>query len=178
MKTVLRRTSFCSSKSNFNMAWAQIYVELPKHKRGFHWVTQYFTQIKEIKNFKIGQMHIFLQDNDASITLCESWDQSVTQDMETIFNRIVPDSLNQNANKNKNKQSNKEQKDNDNPQSNKPKNDSIVPRAKSILIGNDITIPITNGKLSMGTWQGIWLCEHIHNAPPRKLLVTINGIPL
>eukprot|EP01084_Bolivina_argentea_P255858 430501_1 len=93
------------------MAWFQTNIALPKHKRGFHWVTQYFTNIKEIQKFKVGQMHIFLQDNDASITLCESWDQSVTQDMETIFNRIVPDSLNEKQNKNKNEQ--KEDNNND-----------------------------------------------------------------
>merc|ERR1712228_205459 len=105
-----------------------------------------------------------------------------TVEMETIFNRIVPDSLNKNKNK---KTKNNEQKENDKNANDdnhdfnsngKPNNDSIVPRAKSILIGNDITIPISNGKLKMGTWQGIWLCEHSNNASSRKLIVTINGI--
>ena len=119
-------------------------------------------------------MHIFMQDNDASITLCESWDQSVTVDMETIFNRIVPDTLNQNKNKNKKGRKSKEQTDND--EDDTPKNDSIVPRAMSILIGNDVTIPISNGQLKMGTWQGIWLCEHSDDASSRQLIVTINGL--
>ena len=168
------------------MAWFQTSVLLPKHKRGFHWATDYFTRIKEIKDFKIGQMHIFLQENDASICLCESWDQSVTEDMETIFNRIVPDSLNQygqkhnkgkkNKNKNKNKNQNNDEEQKEENSDKYIDNDSIVPRAKNILIGNDVTIPISNGSLKMGTWQGIWLCEHNDNAKPRTFIVTINGL--
>merc|ERR1719295_376897 len=111
--------------------------------------------------------------------------------METIFNQIVPDSLNQqsavsskNATEQKGNDVDDDEEDEDGDQDysgnekgkGKPKNDSIVPRAKNILIGNDITVPINNGTLTMGTWQGIWLCEHTHNAPSRKLIVTINGI--
>mmetsp|Transcript_16112 Transcript_16112/g.25483 ORF Transcript_16112/g.25483 Transcript_16112/m.25483 type:complete len:170 (-) Transcript_16112:60-569(-) len=168
------------------MAWFQTIVEMPKHARGFHWATQYFSSIKEIGQFKIGQMHIFLQENDASICLCESWDKEVTIDMESIFNRIVPDSLESNTHhkkqqRHKSKKKHAEQKSNDNDDNDEaqklPRTQDIVPRAKNILIGNDITIPIMNGKLNMGTWQGIWFCEHSNHPPKsRTCIVTINGV--
>lgn len=171
------------------MSWFQTEVILKKHVRGFHWISEYFQNISEIGKYKIGQMHIFIQSCEASLTLCESWDKSVTIDMEAIFNRIVPESQPQASQeekvmlKHKQKQLKTDTNVNTNNVSNnenvkiiESSNSTISALGKNILIGADITVPILNGKLQMGTWQGIWLCEHSNNPQPRKVIVTINGM--
>ncbi|KAK7400733.1 hypothetical protein VNO78_12022 [Psophocarpus tetragonolobus] len=140
--------------------WAQKTVSLPPLRRGCHLVTSKI--VKEIEQdlsgFKCGLAHLFLQHTSASLTINENYDSDVRDDTETFLNRIVPEG------------------------SSAPWKhtlegpDDMPAHIKSSMFGCTLTIPITNGKLNMGTWQGIWLCEHRDHPTSRRVVVTLNGI--
>ena len=100
---------------------------------------------------------IIVKHTSASIALCESYDSSVLTDMETIMNRIVPEGSGLYAHSMEGP-------------------DDMPAHAKNTLIGSTHTIPITDGKLNMGTWQGVWLCEHRDSSSSRHLVITLNGL--
>lgn len=132
-------------------------ISLMPRSRGFHLITdEVINQLPELKEIKIGLMHILIKHTSASITLNENYDPDVRSDMEKYFNRAV--------------------KENE-PwyEHNSEGPDDMPAHIKSTLIGSSLTIPITNGKLNLGTWQGIYLCEHRNHARSRKLVVTIFG---
>jgi len=130
---------------------------LEQRDRGFHLVTdEILEQIPEIKKIKTGLMHILIKHTSASITLNENYDPDARSDMEKYFTRSV--------------------KENE-PwyEHNSEGSDDMPAHIKSTLIGSSLTIPITNGKLNLGIWQGIYLCEHRNHAGSRKIVVTIFG---
>jgi len=132
-------------------------IILEQRDRGFHLVTdEILEQIPEIKKIKTGLMHILIKHTSASITLNENYDPDVRSDMEKYFTRSV--------------------KENE-PwyEHNSEGSDDMPAHIKSTLIGSSLTIPITNGKLNLGIWQGIYLCEHRNHAGSRKIVVTIFG---
>ena len=137
--------------------WSQKQISLPSHKRGFHIITQFIEEsIKDIKKIDIGLLHVFIHHTSASLTINEDADPSVRQDFETHFNELVPEH---------------------NPKlihtSEGP--DDMPAHLKSAILGSSLTIPIQNGKLLLGTWQGIYLCEHRNNGGSRKLTLTLQG---
>lgn len=139
------------------MNWYQKEIVLEQKGRGFHLVTdEILGQIPEIKKIKTGLMHILIKHTSASITLNENYDPDVRSDMEKYFSRTV--------------------KENE-PwyEHNSEGSDDMPAHIKSTLIGNSLTIPITNGKLNLGTWQGIYICEHRNRAGSRNIVVTIFG---
>jgi secondary thiamine-phosphate synthase enzyme len=139
------------------MSWFQKEITLKPRGRGFHLITdEVMGQIPEIKKIKTGLMHILIKHTSASITLNENFDPDVRSDMEKYFNRAV--------------------KENE-PwyEHNSEGADDMPAHIKSTLIGNSLTIPITNGKLNLGTWQGIYLCEHRNRAGSRSVVVTVLG---
>jgi len=139
------------------MSWHQKELALKPRGRGFHLVTEeVLSQIPEIKNIKIGLMQILIKHTSASITLNENFDPDVRSDMEKYFNRIVKE--------------NEPWYDH-----NSEGSDDMPAHIKSTLIGNSLTIPITDGKLNLGTWQGIYLCEHRNQGGSRRIVVTIFG---
>lgn len=100
-------------------------------------------------------MNVLIQHTSASISLNECWDGSVRDDMEMVLNRLVPENA---------------------PYTHTLEGPDDMPaHVKCSLMGASLNIPIQNGKLHMGTWQGIWLCEHRDHASPRKLVVTVQG---
>ena len=102
-------------------------------------------------------LNLFLKHTSASLTINESWDGDVKRDMEASLNRMAPDSA-------------KYYKHTlEGP-------DDMSGHVKTTLVGVSHTIPITDGKLNMGTWQGVWLCEHRNSASSRKVVLTINGV--
>ena len=139
------------------MNWFQKEIVLEQRGRGFHLVTdEILVQIPEIKKIKTGLMHILIKHTSASITLNENYDPDVRSDMEKYFNRTV--------------------KENEPWYDHKSEGSDDMPaHIKSTLIGSSLTIPITNGKLNLGTWQGIYLCEHRNHAGSRSVVVTIFG---
>ena len=132
-------------------------ISLTPKGRGFYLVTEEIVkQIPEIKKIKTGLMHILIKHTSASITLNENYDPDVRLDMEKYFNRTVKE--------------NEPWYDH-----NSEGTDDMPAHIKSTLIGNSLTIPISDGKLNLGTWQGIYLCEHRNHAGSRKIVVTIIG---
>ena len=131
-------------------------IILPSFHRGFHIITEQL--IHAIQPIKInnGLLHVFIKHTSASISINENSDPTVREDLEMYFNKSVPENV--------------------------PYfkhifegPDDMPAHIKSALIGNSITIPISNYKLNLGTWQGVYLCEHRNNATDRTLVITIIG---
>jgi len=139
------------------MTWHQKEIALKPRGRGFHLVTdEIVNQLPELNKIQMGLMHILIKHTSASITLNENCDPDVRSDMEKYFNLTVKE--------------NEPWYDH-----NSEGSDDMPAHIKSTLIGNSLTIPIANGKLNLGTWQGIYLCEHRNRAGSRKIVVTIFG---
>lgn len=137
--------------------WLQKNITLKQYNRGFHLITdEILSSIPELKNISIGIMHLFIKHTSASLTINENASSDVRSDMEKYFNRSVPESI--------------EYFDHTLEGS-----DDMPAHIKSSLLGPSLSIPITDGKLNLGTWQGIYLCEHRYNGGARKLTITING---
>ena len=139
------------------MAWFQKNITISEKNRGFHLITdEFLKKVPEIETFKIGILHIFIMHTSASITINENADYTVRDDMESHFNRFVPE--NQSYYKHTFEGS-----------------DDMPAHIKAVTIGNNITVHISNGQLCLGNWQGIYLGEHRNHANERNLMVTING---
>ncbi len=133
-------------------------ITLKSKPRGFHLITnEIFSQIHELKTFKAGVAHVFIQHTSASLTINENADPSVRADMETYFNRSVPES------------------DAKYYKHTLEGTDDMTSHIKASILGSSVTIPITNGRLNLGTWQGIYLCEHRNYGGARKIVVTLVG---
>ncbi|XP_068481238.1 UPF0047 protein C4A8.02c-like isoform X2 [Phaseolus vulgaris] len=140
--------------------WSQKTIVLPPLKRGCHLVTSKIVKEvgQELSGFKCGLAHLFLHHTSASLTINENYDYDVRDDTETFLNQIVPEGPSA-------------------PWKHTLEGaDDMPAHIKSSMFGCALTIPITNGKLNMGTWQGIWLCEHRDYPTSRTVVVTLNGI--
>ena len=137
--------------------WMQKEISLPPKRRGFHLVTdEVLASIPELATIKIGLMNVFIKHTSASLTINENADPTVRQDFESYFNRSVPE--NESYYKHRDEGS-----------------DDLPAHLKSSLLGSNVNIPITNGNLNIGIWQGIYLCEHRNHGGSRTLVVTVNG---
>ncbi len=133
----------------------QIEITLKPVPRGFHLVTsQILSQLPPLP--KTGIMNLFTKHTSCGLSINENCDPDVRTDMETIFNRLVPENLPEYEHTLEG-------------------SDDMPAHAKSTLSGVSLTIPITDGRLNMGTWQGIYLCEYRRAGGGRKLVVTIIG---
>jgi secondary thiamine-phosphate synthase enzyme len=131
--------------------------EVKSRGRGFHLITdEIMDQIKEIKDIKSGIAHIFIKHTSASLTLNENADPTVRSDMEKHFNKMVPE--------------NAPYYDH-----NTEGSDDMPAHIKSAILGSSVSVPVKNGKFNLGTWQGVYLCEHRNRGGSRKLVVTITG---
>ena len=137
--------------------WMQKNISIKSISRGFHIITNQVTdQIPEIKTIKIGILHLFIKHTSASLTINENADKTVRNDFEEHFNEMVPENQSY------------YQHTYEGP-------DDMPAHLKASILGSSISIPISNGHLNMGTWQGIYLCEHRNNAFQRKMVATIQG---
>lgn len=138
------------------MAWFQREVQLPRFGRGFHLITREIVQaIPELTRVKVGLLHVFIQHTSASLTINENADPDVPADLERIFCQVAPDNF-------------PYQHTIEGP-------DDMSGHAKASLLGSSVTVPIRDGQLCLGTWQGIYLCEHRRHADRRRLVLTIQG---
>ena len=128
-------------------------ILLPKFGRGFHLITEHI--IKELPILS-GLMHVFIKHTSASLTVNENADPSVRVDFETHFNKMVSENEKYFTHTIEG-------------------TDDMTSHIKNSLIGSSITIPISNGRPEMGTWQGIYLCEHRNVPRQRKIFVTLMG---
>ena len=137
--------------------WAQQQINLPAFSRGFHIITSYvIDSVPEIKNQSIGMLHLFIKHTSASIAINEGADPDVRVDFETHFNKLVPENSPDFIH-------------------NAEGPDDMPAHIKSAILGSSLSIPITDGKINLGIWQDIYLCEHRNHASGRKLIVTIEG---
>ena len=133
-------------------------ITLKSRPRGFHLITgEILQQLPELRIVKTGIAHLFVQHTSASLTINENADPSVRSDMETFFNRAVPES------------------DMKYYEHTLEGADDMTSHIKASILGNSVTIPVTDGEFNLGTWQGIYLCEHRNHGGARRIVVTING---
>jgi secondary thiamine-phosphate synthase enzyme len=137
--------------------WTQKTLTIPAKQRGFHLITdQVISQLPQINAINIGLFHLFIQHTSASLSINENADPTVRQDLESHFNQFVPENASYYRHDYEGA-------------------DDMPAHIKSSIIGSNITIPITNGQLNLGSWQGIYLCEHRNRAGCRKLVATLQG---
>lgn len=138
------------------MAWHQTRITLPSFRRGFHLITrQVLEALPELSATKVGLLHLFIQHTSASLSINENADPDVPRDLETSFNSIAPEDF---------------------PYAHTCEGPDDMPaHVKSSLLGSSLTIPVSGGKLCLGTWQGIYLCEHRNHGGARSVVLTIHG---
>ncbi|MBQ4763652.1 YjbQ family protein [Pectobacterium carotovorum subsp. carotovorum] len=137
--------------------WMQYEIRLKPKSRGFHLVTdEILAQVTALRQINVGLMLVFIKHTSAALTINENADPTVRQDFESFFNRLVPE-------------------DEQYYRHTYEGSDDMPAHLKGSLLGNSLTIPITNGRLNIGTWQGIYLCEHRNHGGSRSLVVTLNG---
>lgn len=140
-----------------NSVWQSEKITLPAYQRGFHLITDRIVEaIPSISRVEVGLLHLWLQHTSASLTVNENADPTVRQDMEAFLNHTVKE---------------------DTPyfQHTYEGSDDMPAHLKSSLLGCQITIPIQQGKLALGTWQGIMLGEHRNNGGRRTIIATLQG---
>ena len=139
------------------MKFFQQEIQLKPRGRGFHLITsEVLKAIPEISEIKMGFLQIFIKHTSASLAINENADPTVLEDFESHFNEMVPE----------NQPYYKHTMEGP---------DDMPAHIKAALLGSSVQIPITNGKPNLGTWQGIYLCEHRDNASGRKLVVSVYG---
>ena len=132
-------------------------IRLQSRHRGFHIIThELMRQLPEIEKIKVGMANFFIQHTSASLTINENVSPDVRDDMEAHFNKIVPENASYYTHTYEG-------------------SDDMPAHIKSSLLGPSLTIPITNGELNLGTWQGIYLCEHRNHGGARRVVVTLYG---
>ncbi len=122
--------------------WHQQEIKLLERKRGIHLVTdEILSQLKQLPSINIGILHLFIKHSSASLCINENADPDVRHDVEAHFNHFVPENAAYY-------------------QHTLEGSDDMPAHIKSITIGSSVAIPIANGRLNLGTWQGIYLGEH------------------
>jgi len=138
------------------MNWLQRTIQLPAKPRGFHLISrQIIEALPELREFSIGLLHVFIQHTSASLTINENADPDVPLDLETSFNELAPEDF---------------------PYRHTCEGPDDMPaHVKAALLGSSVSVPIGDGRLCLGTWQGIYLCEHRDRASARRLVATLCG---
>ena len=139
------------------MFWFQKEILISPKERGFHLIdSEIYNQLTEISNYKIGILHLFIKHTSASLAINENADLTVRRDMESHFNQIVPENAPYYTHTMEGP-------------------DDMPAHLKSVIIGNSVSIPICDGKLNFGLWQGIYICEHRNRVGGRTIVATISG---
>ncbi|NPA43033.1 MAG: YjbQ family protein [Chlorobi bacterium] len=129
-------------------------IVLPPFPRGFHLITDYILEAMPLEGVEAGVLHIFIKHTSAAIMVNESYDPSVRVDLEAAFDRLAPENAPYYTHVLEGP-------------------DDMPAHIKTALIGTDIHIPVTYGRLNLGTWQGIYLCEFRNRGGRRKLVLTL-----
>lgn len=137
------------------MSTIQKEFSLRQYPRGFHIITREIVDnLPELKDVEAGLLHIFIKHTSASLTINENADPDVRADFETHFNLMVPEEGTHYLHTAEGP-------------------DDMTSHIKSSLLGQSVTVPVTGGKLNLGTWQGIYLCEHRNHGGRRKIVLTL-----
>lgn len=158
VKIFLRRDSAVPPGRQFQepTMWIQRKIQLPPYPRGFHLITQEIVSaVPELRSCQVGWLQAFLQHTSAALTINENADPDVRVDFETAMNHAVPESL---------------------PYVHTLEGaDDMPAHVKASMLGAAVMIPIASGALQLGTWQGIYLCEHRNRGGRRSVVITIHG---
>lgn len=139
--------------------WFQKSITLTAKSRGFHIITrEILDELPKLKEIEVGLAHIFIKHTSASLTINENADPSVRRDFATHFKRAVPEDISLYEHTLEGP-------------------DDMTSHIKSSILGASVHIPITNGALNLGTWQGVYLCEHRNNGKARTVVATLQGQP-
>jgi secondary thiamine-phosphate synthase enzyme len=138
------------------MAWLQTELRLAPRRRGFHLITaEVEAALVAMGQVRVGLAHVFIQHTSASLSINENADPDVPRDLEMAFGRIASEEF---------------------PYVHTLEGPDDMPaHVKAALIGSSVTVPIREGRLALGTWQGIYLCEHRDRGGPRRLVITVHG---
>ncbi len=137
--------------------WVQKELKLQARARGFHLVTdEILRQLPELKNCRLGLLNVTIKHTSASLSINENADPSVRRDFERFFNHAVPEN-----------EPYYEHMDEG--------SDDMPAHVKASLLGASLNIPVTDGRLNLGIWQGIYLCEHRNQGGSRNLVLTLQG---
>ena len=140
------------------MKFFQKEISIKPVKRGFHLITnEVVDNFSEIKNISVGQLHVFIKHTSASLTINENADPTVRIDFESHMNKMVPENAPYYIHTYEGP-------------------DDMPAHIKASLMGTSVQIPITNGRLNLGIWQGIYLCEHRNKAHSRNIVITAMGV--
>jgi len=139
------------------MSWQQTQITLKPRARGFHLIDdEILAQLSELANYKVGLLHLFIQHTSASLTINENADPTVRMDMESHFNHFVPER----------QPYYRHDYEGD---------DDMPAHIKTSTLGCELSIPISKGRLALGTWQGIYLGEHRDAGGARRIIATLQG---
>ena len=140
------------------MQFFQKEIQLQEYSRGYHLITNIiFNSLPEIRDIKIGQLQVFIKHTSASLTINENADPTVRMDFETHVNKMIPENVPYYKHDYEG-------------------SDDMPAHIKSSMFGCSVQIPVTNGKLNLGMWQGIYLGEHRNYGGKRRLVLTLFGV--
>ncbi|MDV6316704.1 secondary thiamine-phosphate synthase enzyme YjbQ [Idiomarina sp. HP20-50] len=135
----------------------QTELQLPAKPRGFHIITSDVEQaLSRLGRVDVGLLQVFIKHTSASLTINENADETVRQDFESHFNEMVPENAPYYRHTFEGP-------------------DDMPAHLKSSILGSSLTVPVTKGRLNLGTWQGIYLCEHRDHGGARTLVLTLQG---
>ena len=138
-------------------SWFQREIILTPRPRGFHLITHEIVRaVPEISRYRVGLAHLFIRHTSAALALNENADPTVRADMEAYFNRLAPENAPYYSHTSEGP-------------------DDMPAHLKAVLLGSSLTIPISDGRLVLGTWQGVYLCEHRDDGGRRRVVVTLSG---
>jgi secondary thiamine-phosphate synthase enzyme len=142
-----------------SMSWFQKTLSLPSKSRGSYLITDdIVSALPELKSYKVGLLNLFIQHTSCALSLNENWDSDVREDMSDALDRLAP-----------------EDKKGELYRHSAEGLDDMPAHIKSALIGASVTVPIRDGKMALGTWQGIWYLEFRAQRHARKVVATIQG---
>jgi secondary thiamine-phosphate synthase enzyme len=139
------------------MLWIQKEITLSARPRGYHLITQEIVrQLPELAELRVGVAHIFISHTSASLTINENASPDVREDFERSMNILVPENAQRYLHSDEGP-------------------DDMPAHIKASLLGSSVTVPVTGGRLNLGVWQGVYLCEHRDHGGSRRLIVTVWG---
>jgi secondary thiamine-phosphate synthase enzyme len=144
-------------KTYNNMDIYQKEIRLPSFPRGFHLITSHITKaIPDLGSYSAGILKVFIKHTSAGLTINENADPTVREDFESHFNRMVPENAPYYRHTYEG-------------------SDDMPAHLKASILGSSVEIPVTDGRLNLGTWQGIYLCEHRNRGGNRSVVITLIG---
>ena len=149
--------SFHVQQTGLQVLIKQTELQLRARSRGFHLITSEVEQaLSQLGQVQVGLLHVFIRHTSASLTINENADPTVRQDFESHFNEMVPENAPYYRHTFEGP-------------------DDMPAHLKASILGSSLTVPVTNGRLNLGTWQGIYLCEHREHGGERTLVLTLQG---